>query len=72
MDRKRRLLSFFFLFCLMLNVSRVQAADDHPGVKIGEKAPDFTLKDQSGKEQTLSKLTSEKPVAVVFHRSADW
>jgi peroxiredoxin len=35
------------------------------GVKIGAKAPDFTLKDTTGKEFNLSKLTGEGKIVVL-------
>ncbi len=35
------------------------------GVKIGDKAPDFTLRDFDGKEWTLSKLTEEGKIVVL-------
>jgi cytochrome oxidase Cu insertion factor (SCO1/SenC/PrrC family) len=42
-------------------------------VAVGDKAPDFELKDQNGKTFTLSEYVKEKgTVALVFHRSADW
>jgi len=46
-------------------------APDHP-LKVGDKAPDFTLKDQHGRDQSLSALLRQGKVALVFHRSADW
>ena len=42
------------------------------GLKVGEKAPAFELKDASGKTITLSALQKNGPVAIVFYRSADW
>lgn len=51
------------------------AADPPPektGLKVGEKAPNFTLKDQSGKEHALKDLIKDGPVALVFYRSAKW
>jgi hypothetical protein len=47
-------------------------ASDGPGVKVGEKAPAFKLKDQNGKEQSLEDLVKKSGVALVFYRSADW
>ncbi len=35
-------------------------------VKVGERAPDFTLTDETGKAVTLSKL--KQPVVLVFYR----
>jgi cytochrome oxidase Cu insertion factor (SCO1/SenC/PrrC family) len=49
-----------------------EKAPDTMGLPIGEKAPAFTLKDQDGSEVTLASLLSDGPVALVFHRSADW
>ncbi|GIN71726.1 alkyl hydroperoxide reductase [Bacillus sp. J14TS2] len=38
------------------------------GLVIGEKAPDFTLEDQIGKNITLSKVTAKGPVILTFYR----
>lgn len=38
----------------------------NPNLKIGDSAPDFTLKDNSGKEVTLSELRGKK-VVLGFH-----
>lgn len=43
-----------------------------PGLAIGTKAPDFTLKNQAGEDISLSSLLEEQNVALVFYRSADW
>lgn len=43
-----------------------------PGPKIGTTAPEFALRDQHDEEQKLSQLIKNGPVAVVFHRSAQW
>ncbi len=43
------------------------------GLKVGEQAPKFTLKDQAGKERKLDEFLKDgTTVAVVFHRSAGW
>jgi hypothetical protein len=49
-----------------------QGAKDPPGVKVGQKAQKFTLKDQAGKERSLDDLLKGGPVALVFYRSASW
>lgn len=50
-----------------------KAPDDMTGIAVGETAPDFTLKDQNGDEQSLSDLLNgDKTVALVFYRSANW
>jgi hypothetical protein len=42
-------------------------------VKVGDKAPGFTLKDQNGIEHSLDGLLNpDGYLALVFYRSADW
>jgi len=41
-----------------------------PGLKVGSKAPDFTLPDASGSTVTLSKELKEGPVILMFYRGA--
>ncbi len=48
------------------------APAEHTGIKVGEKAPDFTLTDQAGKQRSLSEFLKNGPVALVFFRSANW
>jgi len=36
-------------------------------VEVGEKAPDFTLKDETGAEHTLSKYLGQGPIVLSFH-----
>jgi hypothetical protein len=48
------------------------APPEKTGIKIGEKAPPFKLKDQAGQERALSDLLKNGPVALVFYRSASW
>jgi peroxiredoxin len=68
-----------FLACLALAATG-SAADNGPanaapvevGLKVGERAPQFTLPDQDGHEIKLQDLLKKGPVAVVFHRSAEW
>ncbi|MEM7155817.1 MAG: hypothetical protein AAF799_23405 [Myxococcota bacterium] len=44
-----------------------------PGVAVGERAPAFSLADQSGKTRSLDEwLGKDRLVAIVFYRSADW
>ena len=37
-------------------------------VKVGDRAPDFTLKNSSGREISLSRLLSKGPVILGFYR----
>jgi hypothetical protein len=48
------------------------APEDKTGLKVGEKAPEFVLKDQAGTERSLQDLLKAGPVALVFYRSAGW
>ena len=42
------------------------------GPQIGERVPDFSLKDQDGKVWTLQSIMGPKGAMLVFIRSADW
>ncbi len=39
-------------------------------LKVGDKAPDFTLPDTDGKPVTLSKLLQQGPVILAFYTKA--
>ena len=41
-----------------------------PGIKVGEKAPDFTLKNAFGEEISLKEELKKGPVILVFYRGA--
>jgi hypothetical protein len=42
------------------------------GPQVGERVPDFSLKDQTGKTWTLPSIMGPKGAMLVFLRSADW
>ena len=42
------------------------------GPQIGDRVPDFTLRDQRGQERTLASLLGRNGLMLVFFRSADW
>jgi hypothetical protein len=42
------------------------------GPQVGERVPDFSLRDQTGRTQTLQSITGPKGAMLVFVRSADW
>lgn len=42
------------------------------GPQVGDRVPDFSLKDQSGKTWTLQSIMGPKGAMLVFYRSADW
>jgi hypothetical protein len=52
----------------------VQAQNDdyRTGPAIGEKVPQFELRDQYGKNRRLDDLTGPHGLLLVFSRSADW
>jgi cytochrome oxidase Cu insertion factor (SCO1/SenC/PrrC family) len=49
-----------------------EAAPEKTGLAVGAKAPAFTLKDQNHRDVSLDALLKKGPLALVFHRSADW
>jgi hypothetical protein len=42
------------------------------GLAVGQKAPPFSLRDQSGDVQTLDSLKGPNGTVLLFFRSADW
>jgi cytochrome oxidase Cu insertion factor (SCO1/SenC/PrrC family) len=79
MSSPHRSLAFAAAVALLLATSaRPQekgkpAPEERTGLKVGEKAPKFTLLDQEGRERSLDELLKQgKTVALVFYRSADW
>jgi hypothetical protein len=42
------------------------------GPQIGQRVPDFILKDQNGKSWTLDSIMGPNGAMLVFYRSADW
>ncbi len=42
------------------------------GPQVGERVPDFSLKDQNGKTWTRQSIMGPKGAMLVFYRSADW
>jgi len=42
------------------------------GLAIGQKAPDFSARDQFGRQQTLDTLKGPKGTILLLFRSADW
>jgi cytochrome oxidase Cu insertion factor (SCO1/SenC/PrrC family) len=48
------------------------APEEQTGLKVGEPAPKFTLKDQEGRQRSLDEFLQKGKVALVFYRSADW
>ena len=42
------------------------------GQQVGERVPDFSLPDQTGRTRTLQSIMGPKGAMLVFIRSADW
>ena len=52
----------------MLAITPATAQAPKTFLKVGDKAPDFSLPNGDGKEVRLSELTSRSPVLLVFYR----
>jgi hypothetical protein len=57
---------------LLLSALLPLGAEEMPGIKPGAEAPNFHLRDQFGKIQSLESLKGENGVVLLFFRSADW
>ena len=55
---------------LLIAVSRGQIIKTGPDV--GRQVPDFSARDQQGRNQTLKSIMGPKGAMLVFFRSADW
>ncbi len=51
---------------------RAQDRDVRTGPEVGERVPDFTLPDCSGRSWSLPELLGPEGLLLLFHRSADW
>lgn len=80
-SRLRRISFFAVLFFAVAACSTVGAAQSvgqsridvsKLGPQVGQRVPDFSLKDQNGKTQTLQSIMGPKGAMLVFIRSADW
>ncbi len=69
-------LSFVAAVALTSGCCELGAEEDPPskeiGLRVGEQAPDFTLKDQSGRTRKFADFRGKGIVALLFYRSADW
>ena len=65
----RLLLAILFAFTLLPSTTSAQSAS---GPRVGTRIKDFALPDQFGKQQKLSDLLSDGPIALVVLRSAGW
>ncbi len=61
------------VFALLMAQTSPQKIDvSKVGPQVGERVPDFSLKDQNGKTWTLQSIMGQKGAMLVFLRSADW
>lgn len=58
---------FIFIFMTATTLAG-NAQNAEQGLRLGEKAPDFTLKDQNGKEVNLYQLLEKGPVVLNWYR----
>jgi peroxiredoxin len=73
----RPFLLLFFLAALLAPVIQAQGARTRVdvsklGPQVGDRVPEFRLRDQTGKEQTLQSIAGSRGTMLVFVRSADW
>lgn len=61
---------FHFLILAFMTAFSTLAFSQNPnqGLRVGDKAPDFSLKDQQGANVTLSKLLKNGPVVITWYR----
>jgi hypothetical protein len=57
---------------LLQSPARVPVDLSKVGPQVGQRVPDFTLTDQTGRARTLESLMGPKGLMLVFYRSADW
>ncbi len=68
---------YLVVFASLLLAAALPAAEPNvsatmPGLKVGDQAAAFTLKNSAGADVALGDLLKRGPVALVFYRSADW
>ena len=63
-----------FIFTTATTHAAVETASSGltAGLRVGDSAPDFTLKSADGKDVSLKDLLAPGPIALVFFRSAEW
>ena len=66
------ILALLFTLPLRAQEPRIQVDVSKLGPQVGERVPDFRLRDQAGREQTLQSIIGRRGAMLVFVRSADW
>jgi cytochrome oxidase Cu insertion factor (SCO1/SenC/PrrC family) len=68
---RKSILAFLAAALFLITGSAAQSADQNstpdPKIKVGDTAPDFTLRDQTGKEVKLSDFHGKKNVVLAFY-----
>lgn len=63
-----RFVKLFILCVMAVSTLASNAQNVEQGIRLGDQAPDFTLKDQNGKEVNLYQLLKEGPVVLNWYR----
>ncbi|MEG2593652.1 MAG: redoxin domain-containing protein [Bacteroides sp.] len=63
-----RIVKLFILIIMTAGTLAGNAQNAEQGIRVGDKAPDFTLKDQNGKEVNLYQLLKKGPVVLNWYR----
>ncbi len=63
-------MKFYFLFGVLFLFSVSVLTKSNDDLKVGDKAPDFTLKDAYGNTYSLSEYQGKSPVVVYFYPKA--
>jgi cytochrome oxidase Cu insertion factor (SCO1/SenC/PrrC family) len=61
------LATVFILLAALPSGAADQTSPPEPKIKVGDTAPDFTLRDQTGKEVKLSDFRGKKNVVLAFY-----
>jgi len=59
-----RIVKLLILIFMAVNTLAGNAQNAEQGIRLGDKAPDFTLKDQNGNETNLYQLLKKGPVVL--------
>jgi len=70
--KQQHLFTALSLVLGLVMLSSSTQAQEMPGVEVGAKVKEFSLKDASDADWKLSEALAKGPVAIVFERSADW
>jgi hypothetical protein len=65
---KAVLASLVLIFYGLIYGNAASAQAGKPALKVGDKAPDFSLPNGDGKPVSLSELTAKGPVVLIFYR----